>query len=105
MNPVSTVLPDPCLERVIERFPNRKSLIEREYARSESFHSLCSDWLACSDTIQRWRSVDGSLAQSRRSEYRTLMAELEREMDFWLKCVADPAEQNAPVGMQDKPSG
>ena len=105
MNPVSTVLPDPCLERVIERFPNRKSLIEREYARSESFHSLCDDWLVCSDTIQRWRSVDGSLAQSRRSEYRTLMAELEREMDFWLKCVADPAEQKAPVGMQDKPSG
>jgi hypothetical protein len=53
MNPVSTVLPDPCLVRVIERFPNRKSLIEREYARSESFHSLCDDWLVCSDTIQR----------------------------------------------------
>jgi hypothetical protein len=86
------VLPDPCLERVIERFPNRKSLIEREYARSESFQSLCDDWLVCSDTIQRWRSVDGSLAQSRRSEYRALMAELEREMVFWLKCVADPTE-------------
>jgi hypothetical protein len=33
------------------------------------------------------------------------MAELKREMDFWLKCVADPTEQKAPVGMQDKPSG
>jgi hypothetical protein len=92
MNPVSTVLPDPCLERVIERFPNRKSLIEREYARSESFHSLCDDWLVCSDALQRWCSVEGSLAQSRRDEYRTLMAELEREMIDWLKCVADPAE-------------
>jgi hypothetical protein len=104
-NQVSDVLPDPCLERVIERFPNRKYLIEREYARSESFHSLCDDWLLCSDTIQRWRSVDGSLAQSRRGEYRTLMAELEREMVQWLKCVADPTEQKAPVGRQDKPSG
>ncbi|MGD8347111.1 MAG: hypothetical protein PVI83_07680 [Lysobacterales bacterium] len=92
MNPVSTVFPDPCLERVIEQFPNRKSLIEREYARSESFHSLCDDWLVCSDAFLRWRSVEGSLAQSRRSEYRTLMAELEREMIDWLKCVADPAE-------------
>ena len=92
MNPVTTVFPDPSLERVIERFPNRKSLIEREYARSESFHSLCDDWLVCSDAFLRWRSVEGSLAQSRRSEYRTLMAELEREMVFWLKCVADPTE-------------
>ena len=105
MNQVSDVLPDPCLERVTERFPHWKPQIEREYARSESFHSLCDDWLVCSDTIQRWCSVDGSLAQSRRNEYRTLMAELEREMVYWLKCVADPAEQKAPGGMQDKPPG
>ncbi|MGD2127922.1 MAG: hypothetical protein PVJ33_17505 [Lysobacterales bacterium] len=91
MNPVSTVLPDPCLERVIERFPNRKSLIEREYVRSESFHSLCNDWLVCSDTIQRWRSVDGSLAQSRRSEYLILMAELEEEIASRLDSVAKTA--------------
>jgi hypothetical protein len=94
MNPVSTVLPDPCLERVIERFTHWKPQIEREYTRSESFHSLCDDWLVCSEALQRWRSVEGSLAQSRRDEYRTLMAELEREMVQWLKCVADPTEQN-----------
>jgi hypothetical protein len=85
MNPVSTVRRAPCLERVIERFPHRKSLIEREYARSESFHSLCDDWLVCSEALQRWRSVEGSIAQSRRDEYRTLMAELERELVHWLK--------------------
>jgi hypothetical protein len=68
-------------------------------------HSLCDDWLVCADTTQRWRSVDGSLAQSRRSEYRTLMAALEREMVVGLKCVADPTEQDALVGMQDEPSG
>jgi hypothetical protein len=101
MNPVSTVLPDPCLERVIERFPHRKSQIEREYVRSESFHLLCDDWLVCSDALQRWCSSDGLIAQSRRSEYRTLMAELEREMIDWLKCVADPAEQKTSVKMQD----
>jgi hypothetical protein len=84
MNQVSDVLPDPCLERVIERFPHWKSLIEREYVRSESFHSLCGDWLVCSDAFLRWRSVEGSLAQSRRSEYLTLTAELEREIVSWL---------------------
>ena len=105
MNPLSSVLPDPCLERVIEWFPHWKSLIEREYVRSESFHSLCDDWLVCSDAFLRWCSSDGLIAQSRRIEYRTLIAELEREMTDWLKCVADPAEQKAPVGRQDKPSG
>lgn len=89
MNLVSNALPDACLERVIERFPHRKTLIEREFARSDSFHTLCDDWLVCSDAFQRWRSVDGSLAQSRRSEYRALMAELEGEIAAWLDTVAE----------------
>lgn len=88
MNQVSNVLPDPCLERVIERFSHRKSLIEREYARCETFQGLCDDWLVCSDAFQRWRSAEGSLAQSRRSEYQALMAELEREIASWLDSVA-----------------
>ena len=88
MNQVSNAFTDQSLARVIERFPRWKAPIEREYARSETFHSLCDDWLVCSDAFQRWRSVEGSVARSRRSEYRTLMAELEQEIASWLDYVA-----------------
>lgn len=90
MNPVSNVPPEPCLDRVIGRFPYWKSLIERECERSETFHTLCDDWLVCSNAFQRWRSAESSLAQSRRNEYRTLMAELEGEIAAWLEGAAQP---------------
>lgn len=87
MNQVSKTLPDQALNRVVERFPHWHKLIEREFARSEPFRLLCEDWLACSDATLRWSSGDDPVSQQRRSEYLGLLADLEREMVHWLRCV------------------
>ena len=63
--------------------PERSELVERTYRADPSFRSLCNDYRACRDTLERLSRLDSPEAARRQSEYARLLDELSAEIRAW----------------------
>lgn len=65
---------------VVNRLPDRAREIYREYARNDSFRTLCEDFRTCAEALARWKSSDTPTAPERIVEYTQSLRELESEI-------------------------
>jgi hypothetical protein len=65
-------------------FPRYAGEIERAYAESGEFRSICSDLLACHRALVHWCGVDTDAGAARREEYGELLESLKQELLDWL---------------------
>ncbi len=72
------------LRTIKDRFPEWSSLIERLYQENASFHSLCDDYFLVVEQIKRCSSSGVSIPSADLAELKTLLSELEQEMNIYL---------------------
>ena len=65
---------------VLKRFPKHKDNAKRLLKESESFQTICEDYLKCVRALDHWNQSGVDIAPSRRSEYSALIQELEEEI-------------------------
>jgi hypothetical protein len=70
----------PSLFSLFERFPDRKDTVKTLFKSSESFQTLCEDYLKCNEALQHWNQSLDDDAPLRRREYEALLRELEEEI-------------------------
>jgi hypothetical protein len=63
-----------------ERFPDQKHAIDLLILEDPEFLTLCEDHDACVDALRYWAKSQAPEANSRVSEYDTLVQELEEEI-------------------------
>jgi len=68
------------LRIILKRFPGQRETIERLSRESDSFRSICEDYLRCADARQYWEQSSSEDAAGRREEYALLLRELEEEI-------------------------
>lgn len=68
------------LEAVLKKFPNQTTLIHELYMESDSFRSLCEDFLECQEVIERLKSSTTMVGKGYLQEYEILLDELEQEL-------------------------
>jgi uncharacterized protein YdcH (DUF465 family) len=66
-----------------DRFPKWSNLIEPLYQKNASFHSLCDDYFLVVERIQQFSSSEVSISSSNLVELKTLLSELEQEMNIY----------------------
>lgn len=71
---------DPCMERVMERFPEHAPAIQNRFRGDQSFREMCSDYAEALEALQRWQASDVPQKAARIEEYRELAKALEIEM-------------------------
>ncbi len=92
------VPPKKAIQSLIERLPGHSEAIERAYAESEYFRSICGDFLVCSRALTYWNAADSRHALVHREEYRQLLEELKQEILVWLKTT-----EGCPDPPRDRP--
>ena len=65
---------------VLKRFPKHKDNAKRLFKESESFQTMCEDYLKCVKALDHWNQSGMDIAPLRRTEYTDLMQELEEEI-------------------------
>ena len=65
---------------VLKRFPKHKDYAKRLFKESESFQTMCEDYLKCVKALDHWNQSGMDIAPLRRTEYTDLMQELEEEI-------------------------
>ena len=65
---------------IIKRFPDRKDTVKQLFKESETFHSMCEDYLRCTEALQHWNQSASDEAPARREEYAALLRDLEAEI-------------------------
>ena len=65
---------------VLKRFPEHKDDAKRLFRENESFQTMCEDYLKCVKALDHWNRSETDIAPLRRTEYTTLMQELEEEI-------------------------
>ena len=65
---------------VLKRFPKHKDNAKRLLKESESFQTMCEDYLKCAKALDHWNQSGMDIAPLRRTEYTALMQELEEEI-------------------------
>ncbi|MEO3434320.1 hypothetical protein [Inquilinus sp. CAU 1745] len=83
-------MPD-AVRRAIERFPESAEAIANLAGESEAFRSICEDYDLGLATLRRFESQLGDNRQ-RIAEYRTLLLELEREIERALATAGRPID-------------
>ena len=63
-----------------EQFPGKKHDIDLLMAEDPEFFTLCEDHDACVDALRFWAKSKEPVAETRVSEYRTLVRELREEI-------------------------
>ena len=74
---------DVYLSTIKDRFPEWSSLIERLYQDNASFHSLCDDYFLVVERIKQCGSSEVSISSADLVELKTLLSELEKEMNIY----------------------
>jgi uncharacterized protein YdcH (DUF465 family) len=64
-----------------ERFPDQKHAIDDLMAEDSEFRALCEDYNACVNALRYWAESKAPEAKTRVNEYRTLVHELEEEIN------------------------
>ena len=70
------------LAQVIERFPGEKTRILRLALKDPAFRALCEDYVLAQQTCDRFRVSPERVSEL--EEYRTIVAELEEEIQRFL---------------------
>ena len=65
---------------VLKRFPEHKDNVKRLFKESESFQTMCEDYLKCAKALDHWNQSGMDIAPLRRIEYTDLVQELEGEI-------------------------
>ena len=65
---------------VLKRFPEHKDNAKRLLKESESFQTICEDYLKCVKALDHWNQSGVDIAPLRRAEYSALIQELEEEI-------------------------
>ena len=65
---------------VMERFPNHTDAVKRLFRESETFQTLCEDYIRCVEALRYWNQVESEKALARREEYGALLQDLEAEI-------------------------
>ena len=76
---------DKTIQTLIESLPGHAEAIERAYAQSGHFRSICADFCSCANALIRWDGMESGEAKTRCEEYRALLEELEEEILRWLE--------------------
>ena len=71
------------LSMIKDRFPKWSNLIETLYPKNASFHSLCDDYFLLVERIQQSSSSEVSISSADLVELKTLLRELEQEMNIY----------------------
>ena len=70
-----------------ERFKDKSRIIDLLMAEDPEFSTLCEDFDACVKALRYWSNSKAPEADTRVNEYRTLVRELEEEIDQALVSV------------------
>lgn len=65
---------------VLKRFPQRQDTARRLFKESESFQTMCEDYLMCVKALEYWNQSQKEKAATRREEYSAIIQELEEEI-------------------------
>ena len=65
---------------VLKRFPEHKDNVKRLFKESESFQTMCEDYLKCIKALDHWNQSEKNIATFRRNEYSGIIQELEKEI-------------------------
>jgi len=65
---------------ILKRFPQQQDAAKRLFRESESFQTMCEDYLKCVKALDHWNQSEIDIAPLRRTEYTGLMQELEEEI-------------------------
>ena len=65
---------------VVERFPERRYVLERLFESNQSFQSLCEEYEECLIALRYWRESSLPEAADFRNEFSSLLGELEDEI-------------------------
>ena len=68
------------IEALMEKFPDQANLIIELFEESDSFRSLCEDYLECRQVIERLKFATTMVELGYLQEYKTLFEELEDEI-------------------------
>ena len=71
------------LSMIKDRFPKWSNLIETLYQKNASFHALCDDYLLVIERIKQCGSPEVSISSADLVELKTLLSELEQEMNIY----------------------
>jgi hypothetical protein len=68
------------IEKLMEKFPDQANLICELFEESDSFRSVCEDYMECRQVIERLKYVTTMAEQGYLQEYKILFEELEDEI-------------------------
>ena len=68
------------VEKIHEKFPEQIQIINELFEESESFRSLCEDYIDCQSVIERLRYNLKMMGKDTLQEYIQLSGELEEEI-------------------------
>ena len=77
------------LAAVLKRFASRGVQIQREILRDPEFRAVCEDYGDAVEALDRWSNSSDSAASTRKSEYFSLVQELELEISDRLETLPD----------------
>ena len=65
---------------VLKRFPEHKDTVIQLFRKSDSFRTMCEDYLKCVKALYHWNQSEEDIATTRRNEYSDIIQELEEEI-------------------------
>ena len=68
-------------KHIRERFPDKSHVIDLLIVEDPEFLDLCEDYDACVNALLYWTGSEAPEAEIRVNEYRTLVQELEQEVN------------------------
>ena len=68
------------IEALRKKFPDQVNLIRELFEESDSFRSVCEDYLECRQVIERLKYATTMVEQGYLQEYKILSEELEEEI-------------------------
>ena len=77
------------IEKMQEKFPARIQIINELFEESESFRTLCEDYMDCQSVIERLRYNLKMMEKDTLQEYVQLSGELEEEIISRIKSESD----------------
>jgi hypothetical protein len=71
---------NPKIRRIRELYPEKKDILDLLMAKDPEFFTLCEDYDTCLNALKHWSESQAPEAETRVSEYRTLLRELQEEI-------------------------
>jgi hypothetical protein len=79
------------LSLAVARFPAEAAKLRRLALAQRAFRELCEEYALARESLARFEARPDAAERSEVGEYRTVIAELEREIDRYVKAAAPEA--------------